>query len=401
MSRFDDLGACAKAASRVLAAAGTDTKNKALLEIASQLERRAGEWLAANEKDIAAAKANGMTDSLLDRLTLTKERIAGIADGIRKIAELGDPIGEIIGECRRPNGLVIRKRRVPLGVIAIIFEARPNVAADSAALCLKSGNACILRGGKEAINSNVCAAGIMRDALECAGLPKDCICLVDDTSRESARELMHLDRYVDVLIPRGGPGLIRTAVRESSVPVIQTGEGVCHVYVDKAADLDMALAVIENAKVQRPSACNAAECLLIHESLRETFLPRVTEWAEKAGVTLHTSNQDWTQEFLSLDLNVGFVPSLQAAIDHINLYGSHHSDAIVTADESAAATFLRDVDSAAVYHNASTRFTDGGEFGMGAEIGISTDKLHARGPMGLEELTTYKYVIRGTGQCRS
>ena len=418
MSRFDDLGACAKAASRVLAAAGTDTKNKALLEIASQLERRAGEWLAANEKDIAAAKANGMTDSLLDRLTLTKERIAGIADGIRKIAELGDPIGEIIGECRRPNGLVIRKRRVPLGVIAIIFEARPNVAADSAALCLKSGNACILRGGKEAINSNVCAAGIMRDALECAGLPKDCICLVDDTSRESARELMHLDRYVDVLIPRGGPGLIRTAVRESSVPVIQTGEGVCHVYVDKDADIKMAAEILYNAKCSRPSVCNAAECAVVHKNVLESFLKEAVKLLDKKKVELRAderavavlegmghdvraaSDEDWDREYRDYILAVKTVDSLDEAIGFITAHSTLHSEAIVTEDAVAAAEFMNRIDAAAVYVNASTRFTDGGEFGLGAEIGISTQKLHARGPMGLNELTSYKYLVYGKGQVR-
>ena len=418
MSRLDDLGSCAKAASRVLAAAGTDTKNKALLAIASQLEARAGEWLAANGKDIAAAKGNGMSDSLLDRLTLTEERIAGIANGIRKIAELDDPVGKIIEEYTRPNGLTIKKCRVPLGVIAIIFEARPNVAADSAALCLKSGNACILRGGKEAIHSNICAAGIMRDALESAGLPKDCICLVDDTSRESAKELMHLDRYVDVLIPRGGPGLIRTAVREASVPVIQTGEGVCHVYVDKEADIKMAAEILYNAKCSRPSVCNAAECAVIHKDVLEGFLKEAVKLLDRKNVELRAderaaavlegmghdvkaaSDEDWDREYGDYILAVKTVGSLDEAIEFITAHSTLHSEAIVTEDEEAAEEFMNRVDAAAVYVNASTRFTDGGEFGLGAEIGISTQKLHARGPMGLNELTSYKYRVYGKGQVR-
>ena len=418
MSRIDDLGFRAKAASRVLATADADTKNRALLEIASQLEKRAGEWLAANEKDIAAAKANGMSDSLLDRLTLTEKRIAGIADGIRKVAEFKDPIGETIGECTRPNGLVIRKCRVPLGVIAIIFEARPNVAADSAALCLKSGNACILRGGKEAINSNVCAAGIMRDALEGAGLPKDCICLVDDTSRESARELMHLDKYVDVLIPRGGHGLIRAAVQESSVPVIQTGEGVCHVYVDKGADLKMAAEILYNAKCSRPSVCNAAECAVVHGDVLEGFLKEAVTLLDQKHVELRADarasavlagmghavkaalDEDWDSEYGDYILAVKTVDSLDEAIAFITAHSTLHSEAIVTEDADAAEEFMKRIDAAAVYVNASTRFTDGGEFGLGAEIGISTQKLHARGPMGLNELTSYKYLVYGNGQVR-
>ncbi len=418
MSRLDDLGSCAKTASRVLAAASADIKNRALLEIASQLEKRAGEWLSANEKDIAAAKGNGMVDSLLDRLTLTEERIAGIADGIRKVAAFKEPIGEIIEGYTRPNGLVIKKCRVPLGVIAIIFEARPNVAADSAALCLKSGNACILRGGKEAINSNICAAGIMRDALESAGLPKDCICLIDDTSRESAKALMHLDRFVDVLIPRGGPGLIRTAVQESSVPVIQTGEGVCHVYVDKAADIKMASEILYNAKCSRPSVCNAAECAVIHKDVLEGFLEEAVKLLDKKKVELRAderaaavlkgmghdvkaaSDEDWDSEYGDYILAVKTVDSLDEAIGFITAHSTLHSEAIITKDEGAAEEFMKRIDAAAVYVNASTRFTDGGEFGLGAEIGISTQKLHARGPMGLNELTSYKYLVYGNGQVR-
>ncbi len=418
MSKLEDLGYCAKAASKILAAADSDVKNKALLEMADRLEKRSDEWLSANEKDIAAAKKNGMSDSLLDRLTLTKERIEGIADGIRKVAELDDPIGEIIEGYIRPNGLMIKKCRVPLGVIAIIFEARPNVAADSAALCLKSGNACILRGGKEAINSNICAAAIMRDALKSAGLPEDCICLVDDTSRESAKELMHLDKYVDVLIPRGGPGLIRTAVLESSVPVIKTGEGVCHVYVDKAADIKMAADILYNAKCSRPSVCNAAECAVIHKDVLESFLKEALPLIDKKNVELRAderafaaleamghaakaaSDEDWDSEYGDYILAVKTVDSLDEAIGFIGDHSTLHSEAIITEDEDAAEEFLNRTDAAAVYVNASTRFTDGGEFGLGAEIGISTQKLHARGPMGLKELTSYKYLVYGNGQVR-
>jgi len=418
MNKLDDLGFRAKAASRVLAAADSDIKNKALLEIADQLEKRADEWLSANEKDIASAEENGMKDSMLDRLTLTKERIAGIADGIRKVAELDDPIGEIIEGYIRPNGLMIKKCRVPLGVIAIIFEARPNVAADSAALCLKSGNACILRGGKEAINSNICAAGIMRDALKSAGLPEDCICLVDDTSRESAKELMHLDKYVDVLIPRGGPGLIRTAVKESSVPVIQTGEGVCHIYIDKDADIKMGAEILFNAKCSRPSVCNAAECVVIHKDVLESFLREAVPLLDRKSVELRAderalaaleamghavkaaSDEDWDSEYGDYILAVKTVDSLDEAIGFITDHSTLHSEAIITEDEDAAEEFLNRTDAAAVYVNASTRFTDGGEFGLGAEIGISTQKLHARGPMGLSELTSYKYLVYGNGQVR-
>lgn len=415
MSRLQQQGQAAKEASYVLATAGTTKKNEALAAIADILKERQQEWLDANAQDVAAAKEAGMRPALLDRLTLTAERIEGIVEGVRQIIALPDPIGRVDKMETRPNGLIIGRRRVPLGVIAIIYEARPNVTVDAAALCLKSGNVCILRGGKEAIHSNRCVTALMREALASAGLPEDCISLVQDTSRETANELMHLEAYVDVLIPRGGAGLIRTVAKEASVPVIRTGEGICHVYVDNEADLDMAAEILYNAKCSRPSVCNAAECVLVQEDVAEAFWKKafpllaqknVELRADKAALQIlgdrarPASESDWDTEYDDYILAVRTVKNLEEAITFINAHGTGHSESIVTGNYFKAQRFLDAVDAAAVYVNASTRFTDGGEFGLGAEIGISTQKMHARGPMGLEELTSCKYVIYGEGQVR-
>jgi glutamate-5-semialdehyde dehydrogenase len=415
MTDLQKQGAAAKAASYTLSTAGTAKKNAALEAIAKMLTERQEEWLAANAADVAAAKEAGMRPAMLDRLTLNAERIAGIVDGVRQVAALPDPIGKVDKMERRPNGLIIGRRRVPLGVIAIIFEARPNVTVDAAALCLKSGNVCILRGGKEAIRSNRCVTELMRQALEQADLPADCISLVQDTSHDTANELMHLDGYVDVLIPRGGAGLIRAVAKEASVPVIRTGEGVCHVYVDDEADLDMAAKILYNAKCSRPSVCNAAECVLVHRDVLADFWKRALPLLDEKGVELRADQEalallgtralpaqesDWDAEYDDYILAVRTVGGMEEAIDFINAHGTQHSEAIITKNYFKAQRFLDAVDAAAVYVNASTRFTDGGEFGLGAEIGISTQKMHARGPMGLEELTSCKYVIYGEGQVR-
>ena len=415
MTALQQQGAAAKAAAYVLATAGTAKKNRALEAIASILTERQAEWLAANAEDVAAAKEAGMRSAMLDRLTLTPERVAGIVDGVRQVAALPDPIGRVDKMETRPNGLIIGRRRVPLGVIAIIFEARPNVTVDAAALCLKSGNVCILRGGKEAIRSNRCVTALMREALASAGLPEDCISLVQDTSHETANELMHLDGYVDVLIPRGGAGLIRAVAKEASVPVIRTGEGVCHIYIDGEADLDMGASILYNAKCSRPSVCNAVECVLIQEDVAEAFLKKAVPLLDQHGVELRcdakaldilgtralpATEADWDAEYDDYILAVRTVKDMDEAIEFINRHGTGHSESIITKNYFKAQHFLDQVDAAAVYVNASTRFTDGGEFGLGAEIGISTQKMHARGPMGLEELTSCKYVIYGEGQVR-
>ena len=415
MTALQEQGRRAKAASYTLAAAGTARKNAALEAIADILTERRDEWLAANAEDIAAAREAGMRSAMLDRLTLTEERIAGIVEAVRQVAALPDPIGKVDKMETRPNGLIIGRRRVPLGVVAIIFEARPNVTVDAAALCLKSGNVCILRGGKEAIRSNRKAAELMRTALKSAGLPEDCVSLVQDTSHETAGELMHLDGYVDVLIPRGGAGLIRAVAKEASVPVIRTGEGVCHIYVDSEADLDMGAEILYNAKCSRPSVCNAVECLLVQEDVLEAFLKKAVPLLDKHKVELRcgekalavlgdravpAAESDWDAEYDDYILAVRTVKDLDEAVAFINAHGTGHSEAIITANYFKAQRFLNEVDAAAVYVNASTRFTDGGEFGLGAEIGISTQKMHARGPMGLEELTSCKYVIYGEGQVR-
>ena len=415
MTKMEELGAAAVTAERTLCCASSAKKDMALRLMAEALENGSEQWLTANAEDVRLAGEDGMSTAMLDRLRLTGERIHGIAEGIRKVISLPDPIGAVDGGMVRPNGLKIIKRRVPLGVIGIIYEARPNVTADAAALCLKSGNACILRGGKEAIRSNMAAVSLMRGALEAAGLDPNCICLVEDTSRESANELMHLDRYVDVLIPRGGRGLIRSVAKNATVPVIRTGEGVCHVYVDEGADLGMAANILENAKCSRPSVCNAAECVLVAEPVLKDFLAVAVPRLEKHHVELRcdekalaalcgngipATEEDWDTEYDDYILAVKTVSGLDEAIRFINAHGTKHSETIVTESYSHAERFLDEVDAAAVYVNASTRFTDGGEFGLGAEIGISTQKLHARGPMGLEELTSIKYAVYGSGQVR-
>ena len=415
MTSLELQGQAAKSAAQTLATAGTALKNHALDAIADALLAHTSDILAANAADLEAAQANGMTVSMQDRLRLTEERISGIADGVRQVAGHPDPIGAAVSEVVRPNGLRISRRRVPLGVIGIIYEARPNVTVDAAALCLKSGNAVILRGGKEAFRSNQALTEIMRGALEAAGLPKDAISLVQDTSRDSANELMNLTAYLDVLIPRGGRGLIRAVTANAKVPVIRTGEGVCHTYVDESADLEMACNIAYNAKCSRPSVCNAMECLLVHEAVAAEFLPVVKARLDEKSVEIRGDaevqailgpavvpaiEEDWDTEYGDYILAIKVVGSLEEAIDFCNLHGSGHSEAIVTERYSAAEQFLNAVDAAAVYVNASTRFTDGGEFGLGAEIGISTQKMHARGPMGLNELTSTKFVIHGNGQVR-
>ncbi len=388
-----EMATKARAAAAGLAKKTTDEKNAALLAIADSLEKNRAAIVAANGIDLAHAKEAGISPAMLDRLTLTPARFDAMVAGVRHVATLPDPVGETIWTRERPSGINIRKVRVPLGVIAVVFESRPNVFIDTAALCLKTGNAVILRGGKEAIESNKALAAAVREA----GVG-DAVQLVETLDHSAVTELVRAVGLIDVAIPRGGERLIRAMCEAALVPVLKHYKGVCHIYVDDKADLSMALSILDNAKTQRPGVCNAAECLLVHEKLAPLFMPMVQAWAKDKGVTLH-ENEAGT-EYLSLDINVATVADYRAAIDFINEHSSHHSDCIVTNDASRAAEFLRDVDSAAVYHNVSTRFTDGGEFGMGAEIGISTDKLHARGPMGLEELTTYKYTITGDGVIR-
>lgn len=415
MTQLEKQGQAAKAAARILATAGTARKNEGLAAIAQALLDRKAEILAANALDLTAAKESGMSVSLQDRLALSESRIEGIAEGVRQVMALPDPVGETVRTVVRPNGLQIGKRRVPLGVIGIIYEARPNVTVDAAALCLKSGNATILRGGKEAFRSNQMLTEIMRQALAGAGLPADAVSLVQDTSRASASELMNLTRYLDVLIPRGGRGLIRAVAEQAHVPVIRTGEGVCHVYVDAAADLEMGVNIVYNAKCSRPSVCNAMECLLVHREIAPVFLPQVKARLDEKQVELRgdaqvqailgdcvvpATEEDWDTEYGDYIMAVKVVSDVEEAIDFCNRHGTGHSESIVTDSYSAAQKFLDEVDAAAVYVNASTRFTDGGEFGLGAEIGISTQKMHARGPMGLEELTSSKYVVYGSGQVR-
>ena len=408
------LGINAKNASRTLMSAGTMKKNTALFAMAAAIEENAETIIAQNAVDIKNAEESGMNPSLLDRLKLDEKRIASIAEAIRQIAALDDPVGKVLGGETRPNGLKIEKVSVPLGVIAVIYEARPNVTADAAALCLKAGNAVILRGGKEAFCSNKAIAETMRNAAEKAGLDKNCIQLVEDTSRESAKALMTMNKYVDVLIPRGGAGLIKACVNNSTVPVIETGTGNCHIYVDEFADLDKAVKIIYNAKVSRPSVCNACESLVIHEKVAKDVLPVIKKELDKAGVLIHADEEtariipdtvkatedDFAKEYLGLEISVKIVSDIDEAIGHITKYSTGHSESIITENYDNAMKFTSRIDSAAVYVNASTRFTDGGEFGFGAEIGISTQKLHARGPLGLRELTTSKYIIFGNGQTR-
>lgn len=414
MVTLETLGAQAKTASRVLMTAPAAAKNNALLKIADALIQNTDSILAENEKDLAAGRANGMADSLLDRLALSAERIAGMAQGVREVADLPDPIGTVQSEITRPNGLIIQRVSVPLGVIAVIFEARPNVTSDAAALCLKAGSACLLRGGKEAIHSNTAIAEVMRNALRKTEFPADCIQLVEDTSRESATALMRLSGYVDVLIPRGSARLIRSVVENATVPVIETGAGNCHVYIDRDANTDMAAEIVFNAKTSRVSVCNSAESLVVHADIAAKALPKIAARLSEKDVTLYgderakailpdilpAQESDWGTEYLDYKMSVRVVDSVEEAIDHITRYSTGHSECIVTDNRETAEKFLNEVDSAAVYHNASTRFTDGGEFGFGAEIGISTQKLHARGPLGLPQLTSVKYKILGNGQVR-
>ena len=414
MMMLETLGAQAKTASRVLMTASTAAKNSALLKIADALLQNTDFILAENEKDLAAGRANGMAESLLDRLALSADRIRGMAQGVREVADLPDPIGAVQSEITRPNGLTIQRVSVPLGVIAVIFEARPNVTSDAAALCLKAGSACLLRGGKEAIHSNTAIAEVMRNALRETDFPADCIQLVEDTSRESATALMRLSGYVDVLIPRGSARLIRSVVENATVPVIETGAGNCHVYVDRDANIDMAAEIVFNAKTSRVSVCNAAESLVVHADIAEKALPKIAARLSEKDVTLYgdarakailpdilpADEGDWGTEYLDYKMSVRVVDSVEEAIAHITRYSTGHSECIVTDNPKTAEKFLNEVDSAAVYHNASTRFTDGGEFGFGAEIGISTQKLHARGPLGLPQLTSVKYKIFGNGQIR-
>jgi glutamate-5-semialdehyde dehydrogenase len=412
----EGLGQRARAASRVLATASTAAKDAALHAAAELLVERTDDLLAANAEDVEREQAKGVSATVVDRLRLTPARVEGMAGGLRQVAGLADPVGEITEGWTRPNGLRIHKVRVPLGVVAIIYENRPNVTSDAFGLCLKSGNTAFLRGSSGAIRSNVAIAGVLREALAKAGLPEDALVLVEDTSRPAAVAFMRQRAYVDCLIPRGGPSLISSILDNATVPYVIDGDGNCHVYVDAAADLSMAADIVVNAKAQRPSVCNAAETLLVHEAVAEALLPALAQRLAGAGVDLvgdevaralvgadrvaEATEDDWANEFLALKLAVRVVPSIDAAIDHVARYGSGHSEAIVTGDLAAAERFTREVDAAAVLVNASTRFVDGEEFGFGAEIGISTQKLHARGPMGLRELTTQKYVVRGDGQTR-
>ena len=404
----------AKEAARQLALYDTEQKNRALLAIAQALEDNIPAILAANARDVESAQENGVRPTMIDRLRLDEGRVRSMAEGARQVAQLPDPTGNVLETIRRPNGMVIEKVSVPMGVIGIIYEARPNVTVDSAVLCFKAGSAAFLRGGKEAFFSNAQLAKVMRSALEQEGLCPDCVILLDDTSRETAQQMMGLRGYIDVLIPRGGAGLIRSVVENAKVPVIETGTGNCHIYVDKDADLDMAVEILYNAKCSRPSVCNAAESLLVHQDIAVEFLPRAKQKLDECKVEWRGSPrtvailpgiapatlEDYAAEYNDYILSCKVIDGLDEAIAHIRRYSTGHSECIVTRNEEAARRFARSVDSAAVYINASTRFTDGSEFGMGAEIGISTQKLHARGPMGLRELTSYKYVILGSGQVR-
>ena len=409
-----EYGIRAKKAEKFLLNAGTAEKNRALGLIADELEANKEAILKENEKDLLKAEQGGMNQTMLDRLRLTPARISSMAQGVREIIALPDPCGRVLQGNRNPKGFTVEKVTVPLGVIAVIYEARPNVTADAAALCLKSGNAVILRGGKEAFLSNNAITECMRRALEKADFEPDCIQLVQDTTRESATALMHMNEYIDVLIPRGGAGLIRACVENSTVPVIETGTGNCHIYVDRSADIEKAAQIIYNAKVSRPSVCNACESLVIHRDILEEALPVIKAKLDEADVLMHAdreaaqvvsgtveaTEEDFHKEYLGYEISVKTVGSTEEAIEHINACSTGHSECIVTESYTSAELFLRCIDSAAVYVNVSTRFTDGGEFGFGAEIGISTQKLHARGPLGLPELTTVKYLIRGSGQIR-
>lgn len=414
MEELNIKGKLAKDASRFLVKASTQQKNDVLLRSADFLEEKKPEILEANKKDMDSAEENGVKGSLLDRLLLTEDRIVGMAEGLREIAALDDPVGEVLSMKKRPNGMTIGQRRVPMGVIGIIYEARPNVTADAFGLCLKTGNATILRGGKEAINSNTTVIKILQEALVAESFPKESVQLVENTSRESAVALMKLNEYLDLLIPRGGSGLINAVVQNSTVPVIETGVGNCHVYIDKDADIEMALKITHNSKTHRPGVCNAAESLLIHKDIVNEFAPKICKLLQESNVEIRgdetiqklatnivpATEDDWGAEYLDYIMSVKVVDSVDEAIDHINKYGTMHTEVIVTNNYTNSQRFLEEVDAAAVNVNASSRFTDGMQYGFGAEIGISTQKLHARGPMGLKELTSTKYIIYGSGQIR-
>ena len=413
MTNLEKMGVLAKNAARTLRIENASEKTAALEKIASALRANASAILAANSLDVETAKGS-LSTSMIDRLTLSEERIESMADAVIAVSKWPDPVGQVLEERSLPNGLHVKKTAVPLGVCGIIFEARPNVTSDCAALCIKAGNACILRGGKEAWHSNMAITKVMRDALASSPLDVNCVQLVEDTSRDSATEMMALTEYLDVLIPRGGAGLIKSVVNNAKVPVIETGVGNCHIYVDQDADIPMALDIVFNAKTSRPSVCNAAEKLLVHQEIAAEFLPAISEKLAEKNVELRADQaackllphahpatpDDWRREYLDYIMGIKIVRNMDEAIDHIEKYSSHHSDCIVTKNQETADRFLAAVDSAAVYHNASTRFTDGGELGLGAEIGISTQKLHARGPMGVGQLVSYKYVISGNGQVR-
>lgn len=413
MEYIETLGANAKAAEPAISVMGTNEKNCVLSEISSLLRSHVTEIIGANKLDIETARANGMSEAMIDRLTLTEQRIGGMADGVDKVISLPDPVGAVIGGSDLPNGLHVIKKRVPIGTIGIIFESRPNVTVDAATLCFKAGNTVILRGGSDAINSNKALVGLMRTALRNCGVNENAVQLVEDTSRAVANAMMKLNKYIDLLIPRGGGGLIHAVIENATIPVIQTGEGNCHVYVDESADIDMAVNIINNAKTQRPSVCNAIENILVHEKAAPELFRKLDmlwqgriairgdeETAKLVKVEKIADDTDYATEFLDYRLSSKVVKSLDEAIEHINRFGTKHSECIVTQSLRSAEIFQQRIDAAAVYVNASTRFTDGFEFGLGAEIGISTQKLHARGPMGLEALTTYKYLINGNGQIR-
>jgi glutamate-5-semialdehyde dehydrogenase len=419
LAELEEKGKAAKTASKKLAFLSTEIKNRALLNIAEALIDKGAEILAANKIDYEEAKASGMNEAMLDRLMLSESRLEGMAQDVKTVAALPDPVGDEFEMRTLPNGLKISKRRVPLGVIGAIYESRPNVTIDISSLCLKSGNAVILRGGKESISSNVALAKVAQEACNQAGVPRGAIQLIESTERTIVNDMLKMKGIIDLIIPRGGAGLIKLVSENAAMPVITGGIGVCHTYVDKSADIDKAVAIVYNAKVQRPTVCNALDCILVHSQIAQAYLPAIArEWA-KAGVEMHcdkrvmailkrlpslkvvpATDEDWGKEYLSLKAAIKVVDSLDEALEHIQKYGSGHSEAIVTEDHAAATRFLTEVDAACVYANASTRFTDGSQFGLGAEIGISTQKFHARGPMALKELTSYKWIIQGTGQVR-
>lgn len=411
---LNEIGKCAKAASRHLAILSTSKKNEALKAVAAALVANSADIIAANEIDVKNAKENGMSEALLDRLSVNETRVKSMADGILQVADLKDPVGEVLSMTNRPNGLMIGKKRVPLGVIGMIYESRPNVTPDAFCLCFKTGNAVILRGGSDCIHSNLAITKVIRAALKEQGVCENVVQIIESTDRATATALMRLNEYVDVLIPRGGAGLIKSVVENSTVPVIETGTGNCHIYVDASADFEMALNIIDNAKTQRLGVCNAAESLVVHESVAKDFLPMLYKKLTEKAVVMRAderaraicpqmeaaTEEDFYKEYLDRLISVKIVDSIDEAIAHINEHNTGHSESIITKDYENSLRFLNEIDAAAVYVNASTRFTDGGEFGFGAEIGISTQKLHARGPLGLEELTTTKYIIFGNGQIR-